>query len=542
MATLTGGQAVVETLKQQGIDTIFAVPGIQLDHLFNALYEERNSVRVIHTRHEQGAAYMAFGYAASTGRVGTFVVVPGPGLLNTTAALSTGYACNTPMLCISGQIPSAAIGRGFGLLHEIPDQLALIRGLTKYAERADTPEQVPEVMRGAFGALFEGRVRPVEIEVPMDILATRADVDLGPVVVRAAPSAPDPKAIERAAKLLGEAQRPLIMVGGGVTGAEAPLLALAEMLQAPVVMSKSALGAVSDRHYLAQKYPAGNRLWADADVVLGVGTRMNPVLPAWGMDDDLTLIRMDIDPVEIDRALSPDLAIVADATAGLEALVKSTEQFNIARESREGELVALKQSIEKELYENLAPQMAYIKVLREGLPEEGILVEELTQVAYVSRFAFPVYRPRSFIGTGYQGTLGFGFATALGVKVGNPERPVLSITGDGGFMYNVQELATAVQQGIDIVTVVFNDGAFGNVQRMQIEDYGGKVIATNLHNPDFVALAQSFGAQGLRANSPEELAAALKEGFATPGPTLIDVPIGETPAPWGYLNLPKVRG
>jgi acetolactate synthase-1/2/3 large subunit len=205
-------------------------------------------------------------------------------------------------------------------------------------------------------------------------------------------------------------------------------------------------------------------------------------------------------------------------------------------------LVALKQSIEKELYENLAPQMAYIKVLREGLPEEGILVEELTQVAYVSRFAFPVYRPRSFIGTGYQGTLGFGFATALGVKIGNPERPVLSITGDGGFMYNVQELATAVQQGIDIVTVVFNDGAFGNVQRMQIEDYGGKVIATNLHNPDFVALAQSFGAQGLRANSPEELAAALKEGFATPGPTLIDVPIGETPAPWGYLNLPKVRG
>jgi acetolactate synthase-1/2/3 large subunit len=321
MAMLTGGQAVVETLKQQGIDTIFAVPGIQLDHLFNALYEERNSVRVIHTRHEQGAAYMAFGYAASTGRVGTFVVVPGPGLLNTTAALSTGYACNTPMLCISGQIPSAAIGRGFGLLHEIPDQLALIRGLTKYAERADTPEQVPEVMRGAFGALFEGRVRPVEIEVPMDILATRADVDVGPVVVRAAPSVPDPKAIERAAKLLGEAQRPLIMVGGGVTGAEAPLLALAEMLQAPVVMSKSALGAVSDRHYLAQKYPAGNRLWADADVVLGVGTRMNPVLPAWGMDDDLTLIRMDIDRVEIDRALSPDLAIVADATAGLEALV-----------------------------------------------------------------------------------------------------------------------------------------------------------------------------------------------------------------------------
>lgn len=459
MTTLTGGQAVVETLKQQGIDTLFGVPGIQLDHLFNALYDERNAVRVIQTRHEQGAAYMAYGYAASTGKVGTCVVVPGPGLLNTTAALSTGYACNTPMLCISGQIPSGAIGRGLGLLHEIPDQLALIKGLTKYAERADKPEAIPAVMKGAFKALFEGRVRPVEVEVPMDTLAQQSAIDLGEPVMRPSALEPNADAIEQAAKLLGAAKRPLILVGGGVVGAEEPLLALAEMLQAPVVMSKAALGSLSDRHYLAQKYPAGNRLWADADVVLGVGTRMNPILPAWGLDDELTLIRMDIDPEEIDRAVSPSVAIVADATAGLAALVERTGQYNGARASREAELKDLKAGIDKELREKLGPQMAYIDVLREGLPEEGILVEELTQVAYVSRFAFPVYRPRSFIGTGYQGTLGFGFATALGVKVANPDRPVLSITGDGGFMYNVQELSTAVQHGIDLVTVVFNDGS-----------------------------------------------------------------------------------
>ena len=186
--------------------------------------------------------------------------------------------------------------------------------------------------------------------------------------------------------------------------------------------------------------------------------------------------------------------------------------------------------------------MAYLDVLRAGLPDDGIFVEELTQVGYVARFGFPVYHPRSYIGSGYQGTLGFGFATALGVKVGNPDRPVLSISGDGGFMYNVQELSTAVQQGIDLVAVVFSDGAFGNVQRMQVEDYGGKVIATDLHNHDFVTLAESFGAQGLRANSLSELGRALETGFATPGPTLIDVPIGNTPAPWAYLNLPKARG
>lgn len=542
MPQLTGGEAVVGSLKQHGVDTLFGVPGIQLDHLFNALHEERNSIRVIQTRHEQGAAYMAYGYAASTGKVGTCVVVPGPGLLNATAAISTGYASNAPMLCVVGQIPSAAIGKGFGLLHELPDQLALVRGLTKFAERANFPEEVPEVMRSAFEALFSGRIRPVEVEVPMDVLAAQAIFDLGTRGLPAPLLAPDPTAVAAAAKLLGQAKRPLIMVGGGVWGGESALLALAELLQAPVVMTRNALGALDDRHYLAQKYPAGNRLWAEADVVLAVGTRLNPALPSWGVDSDLKIIRLDIDPEELSRVRKPDVAILSDVTLGLNELVERTGSHSRARPSRESELNALKQGLNAEFHEKLGPQMAYLDVLRAGLPEEGIFVEELTQVGYVARFGFPVYRPRSYIGSGYQGTLGFGFATALGVKIGNPDRPVLSISGDGGFMYNVQELSTAVQQGIDLVAIVFSDGAFGNVQRMQIEDYGGKVIATELHNPDFVALAESFGAQGLRANSLKELELAMETGFATPGPTLIDVPIGPTPAPWNYLNLPKVRG
>ena len=542
MTQMTGGRAVVESVKRNGVDTVFALPGIQMDHLFNALHDHGNTIRVIHTRHEQGAAYMAYGYAASTGRVGAFIVVPGPGLLNATAALATGYACNAPMLCICGQIPSSAIGRGFGLLHEIPDQLGVVERLTKYAARASHPSEVPRVVQGAFAALASGRVRPAEIEVPMDVMAQVGEVALLGAAEPTPPPVPDPERIEAAAKLLGRAKRPMIMVGGGIWGAEAPLAELAEMLQAPVVMSRNALGALSDRHYLAQKYPAGHRLWAETDVVLAVGTRMNPVLPGWGLDADLAIVRLDIDPVEINRALVPRVGIVADAEDGLAALVERIARHNVSRPSRKEELSGLKGRVQKDLEAQLAPQMAYLGVLRRALPEDGILVEELTQVGYVGRFGFPVYHPRSYIGSGYQGTLGFGFATALGVKVAHPGRPVVSITGDGGFMYNVQELSTAVQQGIDLVTVVFNDGAYGNVRRMQIEDHGGRVIATDLHNPDFVRLAESFGAQGLRAESLDDLARAIDTGLRTPGPTLIDAPIGDTPAPWAFLNLPRARG
>lgn len=541
MTRMTGGQAIVRSLRSYGVDTIFGIPGVQVDALYNALYDDRNAVRVIHTRHEQGAAYMAFGYAAATGKVGTCAVVPGPGLLNAMAALSTAYACNAPVLCVSGQIPSAMIGRGVGLLHEIPDQLTMIRSVTKWAARADHPNQAPDVIREAFKQLLTGRRRPVEIEMAMDIMAMEAEVALlDPVTDYAAP-VPDPEAIEQAAKLLGGARNPVIFVGGGIVGAEAELVALAEMLQAPVVMSRGGLGSISDRHYLAHKVPTGHRFWKDADVVLAVGTRLNPMVPGWGVDDGLKIIRVDIDPVEITRVARPAVGITSDAQTALAALAARTGAHNAKRASREDELTGLKAALREEHEAKLGPQLGWIGAIRDVLPEDGIFLEELTQPGYVSRFTFPVYKPRTYISTGYQGTLGYGFATALGAQVGRPDVPVVAISGDGGFMYNVQELSTAVQQGIGLVTVIFNDGAYGNVQRMQVEDYGGKVIASDLHNPDFVRLAESFGAQGLRAETPDALRGALETGFATPGPTLIDVPVGEMPSPWDYLQLPRAR-
>ena len=541
MTRMTGGQALVRSLEAHGVDTVFGIPGVQMDHFFNALHDERNRVRTIHTRHEQGAGYMAFGYAAATGRVGVCAVVPGPGLLNASAALATAYACNTPVLCISGQIPSRFIGRGVGMLHEIPDQLAVLSGLTKWAARIDHPGQAPELVGEAFRQLATGRARPVALEMALDTMAQESEVALlDPATHRAAPDA-DPERIDQAARLLGAAERPLIFAGGGSADAGAEVQALAEMLQAPIVLSRASLGAGDDRHYLVQSPPGGHRLWADADVILGVGTRMNPQIPTWGVDDQLKFIRVDIDPVEITRVHRPAVGIVGDAAPVLAALADRVGRYNRKRSSREVELSGLKSEFRAEFERAVGPQVAYLDAIRAELPEDGIFVEELTQVGYVARFAFPTYRPRAFITTGYQGTLGFGFAAALGVKVARPETPVVAVAGDGGFMYNVQELATAVRHGIGVVTVVFSDNAYGNVRRMQVEDHGGRVIATDLHNPDFVKLAESFGAQGLRATTPDELRGALKRGFDTPGPTLIEVPMGEMPSPWDYIFMRRAR-
>jgi acetolactate synthase I/II/III large subunit len=542
MTRMTGGQALVEMLRRHGVETIFALPGVQNDALFVAFYDAGEALRVIHTRHEQGAAYMAFGYARASGKVGAYAVVPGPGLLNTTAALSTAYATNAPVLCISGQVPSELIGRGFGLLHEIRDQLGILQTLTKWAARIDHPTQAGKLVNEAFRQLRDGRPRPVGLEMPLDVMALETEVALPAAEAPPAITTPDPVLIDKAAGLLARAKKPLLFVGGGAVAAAEEVLAVAEMLEAPVVSYTGGKGIVSDRHYLAQSAFAGHELWREADVVLAVGTRLHQPQVRWGVDSDLKLIRIDIDPTEITRILKPALGIVADAKPALAALHRELGRNRARRPSRKEELETLKSRSLAKLADALGPQCEYLQAIRAELPDDGIYVEDLTQVGYVGRVAFPVYRPRTYIHSGYQGTLGFGFATALGAKVGCPDRPVISISGDGGFMYNVQELSTAVKHGIDIVAIVFADGAYGNVRRMQQEDYGNRLIGVDLHNPQFPKMAESFGAAGVRTTTPEglrrELAAALKRR----GTTVIEVAVGDMPDPWKHLVLPRVRG
>ncbi len=533
MTEMTGGQALVAAIKREGIETIFALPGVQLDWAFDALYDEREHIKVYHTRHEQATAYMADGYARTTGKIGTCMVVPGPGLLNASAALSTAYACSSPVLCITGQIPSRMIGQGIGALHEIPNQLEMIGSVTKWAGRAMTPAEVPTVVREAFRQLRTGRPRPVEIEIPMDTLGMTSEVTLSdPAPVER--SAGDPDLLKRAAEALRKAERPLICAGGGVLSAEAwdELRVLAEMLETPVVMTTNGRGALSDRHYLAHTGLSGQRLVAEADVILAVGTRFTHP-KEWGVPPGATVIRLDADDREVGRQPAPAIGIVGDAKAGLAALAAGVDGSG-PRPSRERELNALKREVADQLFE-LQPQQAFAQAIRAELPDDGILVNDVTQIAFFASAGYPVYEPRTMIGPGYQGTLGCGFATALGAQVGNPDKKVVCVSGDGGFMYNVQELATMKHHGIPLVVVVFNDNAFGNVKRIQQQNYRGRMIASDLTNPDFVALTRSFGIAGMRADGPDALQGALREALASREPALIEVPVGEMPSPWRLI-------
>src|SRR5215203_90987 len=346
--TMTGGQALVAALINEGIDTIFALPGVQLDGAFDALYDEQARIRVVHTRHEQATAYMADGYARSTGRIGTCLVVPGPGLLNAAAGLSTAYACNSPVLCITGQIQSDLIEFGRGLLHEIPNQLTMVRSVTKHAARAVTPGEIPALVRDAITELWNGRVRPVEIEVPPDTLLSRSEIEM----LDAAPGrrrlAGNPDEIEEAAKLLGGAKNPLIFAGGGILGSAAreELRVLADLLQPPVAMSSNGKGAVSDRHYLAQSSVGGAELIKEADVIFAVGTRfVDPATAKWKIEPGRTVIQMDIDPEEVGRNYQVALGIVADAKVGLAALAERVGAHSGRRPSREKELTEFKDGI-----------------------------------------------------------------------------------------------------------------------------------------------------------------------------------------------------
>jgi len=320
------------------------------------------------------------------------------------------------------------------------------------------------------------------------------------------------------------------------------VLQVAEACQAPVVSFRSGKGIVSAEHYLHANFPTGHRLWAEADVVLAVGTRLHWPLVMWGKDADLKLIRVDIDPVQVNRICTPELGVVGDAAQTLAAIGSELKSIAHQAPSRETELLALRAEVDAEIRSKVGPQMAYLDVIREELPRDGIFVDEVTQVGFVSWYGFPVYQPRQHISAGYQGTLGFGYATALGVMAGNMDKKVIQVSGDGGIMFNIQELSTAVQYQLPLVTIIFNDSRYTNVQRQQKEWFDGRVICSDLHNPDFVKLAESFGAAGFLATDPEAMRGAIQAAFEVAGPAIIEVKVEEFfPAPWPFLMMPQNR-
>ena len=541
METMTAAEATVASLIAHGVDTMYALPGIHNDQLFNALFAASDRIRTVHSRHEQGAAYMALGAALATNKPQPYAVVPGPGLLNTSAALLTAYAMNAPVLALIGQIPEDDIGKGIGHLHEIRDQAGIISRLVDFSARIRTPEVASRHVAEAMRALFSGRPGPAALECAIDMWGRKAAMTLQkPLAVP--DTVVDEDAVLAAAKRLGAAKQPMIVCGGGAQDCSAEITELSAMLQAPVLAYRRGRGVLDGRSPFAVTLPLGHELWAETDAALCVGTHMSIQHLQRGVDDDLAVIRVDADGEEPARLRKPAVALVGNSRPILRRLVDVLAKHNRKRAPRKDDMEQ-RQAKWSRRFDKMAPQRSWLNVIREELPENGIFVDEVTQMGFGARLLMPFYKPRTFLSPGYQDNLGWGFATALGAADARRDVPVVGVNGDGGFMFTANEMATAVRHRIPLTAIVFADGAFGNVRRIQQEDYGNNVIASDLANPDFVKFADSFGAASERARNPEELRAALKRSFARrDGPTLIEVPVGPMPSPWEFIFMPKVRG
>ena len=531
MAQMTGAQALTRSLVREGVEVVFALPGVQIMEAFDALYDEP-SLRLVLVRHEQSAAYMADGYARTTGKPGVAMVVPGPGALNATAALGTAFASSSPVMLISGQIESYNLGLNRGALHEIGEQLDVFKHLTKWCGRTTESSEIPALVHRAMKELSTGRPRPVEIEVPWDILPTQTEIELLEQEVHPK-KRPEPAHVRSAADALAHAQRPLIWAGGGAREADLSpeLLELAQVLNAPVITTPEGKGAFPEDNPLSlgtiyNGHGPGHHVVPQADVILAVGSRMHMVPPVdWSPKPHQTLIQIDADPEEVGRNIPVTTGMAADGRLALQDLLAELGGKTHASHWVQGDLDSIRNATKEEIRDMAPLQVEIINTIRQELDDDAIMVAGTTEVGYWSHLAFPALTPRSYLTSSYFATLGYAFPTALGAKVGNPDRQVVATSGDGGFGYASSELATAVQEGLNVVTILFNNESFGASYADQENRFDGRVIGTRIHNPDYAKLAESYGAVGINLSGHEELGPVLREALKTNNPVLIEVPI-----------------
>ncbi len=537
MSDMNGAEALINSLAGEGVEVIFGLPGVQVMEALDAVYRQPK-IRWISVHHEQTAAYMAYGYARTTGKIGVALVVPGPGALNATAAIGTAYATSTPLLLISGQIESYNLGKHRGAVHEIAGQEDVFKPITKWCHCVTSVAEIPEAVQTAMYHLRTGRTRPVELEIPCDIMQTSASVKmLEPKQIEAAK--PASSKIEAAAQALSNAQRPVIWAGGGVILSDAAreLTLLAERLNAPVITTHQAKGAIPETHPLSlgvyyYGHGPAKRTIPQADVVLGVGSRLffgsnAPI----SFSNGQKIIQIDVDPDEVGRNHKLHVGIASDARTALRSLLDALPAKGRSAWQPE-DLKKIKAETARELNEMAPLQHSIIRTLRSELNNDDILVPGITNIGYWSFLSYPVLSPRTFPTTSYFATLGFAFPTALGAKIGNPQKRVVTTCGDGGFMYALPELATAVQEGINVVALVFTDQAFGASLYDQQHRFDNRILGTRLQNPDFAGIAENFGALGIKLSSPDELKGALRKALNENRPALIEVPVPTMSAPF----------
>ena len=536
---LSGGEALVKSLVKEGVEVVFGIPGIQLYGVVAALRDEP-SIRMVTTRHEQAATYMADGYARAARKPGVALVVPGVGVYNAASGLANAYARCSPVLLIAGQIPRAQIDKNIGSIHEVVDQPSVVDPVTKWRRRVMRPREVPNAVFEAFRQMRTGRPRPVLIEVPPETGVESEEVVLREPA-RISRIVPSPEQLREVAQIIVNSHLPLIYAGGGVaiSDAEEALVKLAEATNIPVVTSNGGKGTIPDIHPLSYgscfspmaEQPSMNELFEvmqSADVVIGIGARFSLGNPA---GETSTLININIDDNDLTRIQSNTVPLHGDAKATIEALIPYLIEAGAGERPSPVEAVTAARNLIAYYDIRLKePPYEIIEAINQPIPEDAFIIWDVTQFGWYARTHYQVNYPKTYIDSGYSFNLGYSFPTALGAKVAQPDRPVICMVGDGGFMFNSSELSTAVKYGINVVTIVFRNDSYGNVARDLDERFGG-TYDTDLHNPDFVGFAESFGAVGIRTKDPMELATVIPRALELNAPVVIDVPFEHVTMP-----------
>jgi len=529
MPQLTGGEAAVRQLEREGVEAAFGIPGVHTLALYDALIG--SDIDHVTARHEQGAGFMADGYARATGRPAALFVITGPGLTNAATPIAQAYSDSAPMLVVSSHHETAEADRGQGLLHELKDQAGVMEDVAAHSERVDRVSDIPGAIASAMDRLESGRPRPVHVDVPLDVFDRRDAVDLAPppadrTAARARPE-PSPDRIGAAADAVAGADAPVLLAGGGCgsPAATAAVRRLVDEVGLPVVTTTAGKGVVPadhPRHAGTTERAAAADVLAAGDLLLAVGTELSP-RDVGDVDLPDEVVRIDIDYGGMMRTHEPDVGIVADAADGVDAMADELD-------GRGGAATLPEPADPSPLWpaeEQWEGSHRILAALRDALDDDAVVAADMTKIGYAARPAYPAYAPRTFLFPRGFGTLGYSPPAAIGAAVGAPDRQAVALVGDGGFMFTVQAVATAVAHDVGVPIVVCNDEAYGVIEESQERRYG-RTVGVDIENPDFVALAESFGAAAERldpAGLDETLEPALDAAFERDRPTLVEIPV-----------------
>ncbi|KIK87190.1 5-guanidino-2-oxopentanoate decarboxylase [Pseudomonas sp. W15Feb9B] len=532
----TCGEVLVKLLEDYGVEQVFGIPGVHTVELYRGL--ARSSINHVTPRHEQGAGFMADGYARTSGKPGVCFIITGPGMTNITTAMGQAYADSIPMLVISSVQTRSQLGGGRGKLHELPNQSALVGGVAAFSHTLMSAAELPAVLARAFALFQAGRPRPVHIEIPLDVLVEQADELLASVPVNIDRAGAAPAAVRRMSELLAGAQRPLILAGGGAIDAAAELTELAELLDAPVALTINAKGMLPTSHPLligsTQSLVATRALVADADVVLAIGTELAEtdydVTFAGGFEIPGKLLRIDIDADQTVRNYPPHVALVADSRNAAQALLGALSQQALAERRNDwGQVRAAR------LRDELAatwdvPTLAQTRFLETVLHElpDAVFVGDSTQPVYTGNLTFNPERPRRWFNssTGY-GTLGYALPAAIGAWLGGnleggARPPVVCLIGDGGLQFTLPELASAVEARTPVIVLLWNNQGYEEIKKYMV-NRAIEPVGVDIYTPDFIGVAKALGCAAEAISSVEQLRGALRAATDRQGPTLIEI-------------------